>query len=68
LAFIGWTMLQRTTAFDAAWPDVSLNLRTAIAVIGAVVLGVSASALAYKADQKAPDKAGQKAPGKPLVE
>jgi hypothetical protein len=51
-AFVGWTMLQRTTAFDAAWPNTSLDARTAIAVIGAVLLGVLASVLAYKADQK----------------
>jgi hypothetical protein len=54
LAFVGWTMLQRTTAFDAAWPEVSPSARTSIALIGAIVLGVIVSALAYKADQKQP--------------
>jgi hypothetical protein len=52
LAFVGWTMLQRTTAFDAAWPAVREETRTAVALIGAIVLGVIASALAYQADQK----------------
>src|SRR3954447_1410357 len=50
LAFVGWTMLQKATAFDA----VAGNLldeatRNVIALIGGVVLGVGAAALAYKA-------------------
>jgi hypothetical protein len=52
LAFVGWTMLQRSTAFDAAFPNVPSGPRTAIAVIGAIVLGTVAALLAYKADKK----------------
>lgn len=51
-AFVGWTMLQRTTAFDAAWPQVTSGARTAVALIGAIALGVLVSVLAYSADQK----------------
>lgn len=52
LAFVGWTMLQKTTAFDAVAPFLREPPRYAIAVIGAVVLGTLAVALAQKADQK----------------
>jgi len=53
LAFIGWTMLQKSTAFDAAFPNVPWGPRFVISIIGAVVLGLVAALLAYKADQKA---------------
>jgi hypothetical protein len=56
LAFVGWTMLQRATAFDAAFPGVSSGLRTTIALIGAVLLGLVAAMLAYRADQSPPPK------------
>jgi hypothetical protein len=51
VAFAGWCMAQRTTAFDsvASW---SLNTRSVIAIIGALALGAVATALSYKADQK----------------
>ncbi len=56
LAFVAWTMLQKATAFDAVvlhwsigWPEAG---RSATAIIGAIALGVLASTLAYKADQK----------------
>jgi hypothetical protein len=52
LAFIGWTMLQKATAFDAVAPGFSQAGRSATAIIGAIVLGLLAAALAYKADQK----------------
>jgi hypothetical protein len=52
LAFCGWTMLQKATAFDAVFPEMPSGTRSAIAIIGAVVLGLAASALAYKADAK----------------
>lgn len=52
LAFVGWTMLQTTTAFDAAFPQMKVGLRFVIALVGAVVLGLLAALLAYKADQK----------------
>ena len=54
LAFIGWTMLQRATAFDAVFPGMLDASRTVVALFLAVVLGASAAALAYKADQKQP--------------
>lgn len=49
LAFVGWTMLQKATAFDAVshLPDAA---RTVIALFLAVVLGGAATILAYKAD------------------
>jgi hypothetical protein len=53
LAFVGWTMLQKATAFDAVagnlFDDATRNV---IAILGGIVLGVAAAALAYKADQK----------------
>jgi hypothetical protein len=52
LAFVAWTMLQKSTGFDAAFPELAIGPRTAIALIGGVVLGVVAGLLAYKADQK----------------
>lgn len=54
LAFTFWTMLQKSTAFDAIWPSLRDAPRNVIAILGAVVLGAVAAALAYKADQKAP--------------
>jgi hypothetical protein len=57
LAYVGWTMLQKTTAFDAVLPDVAEAPRYAIAIIGAVVLGAAATLLAYKADQTPPPPA-----------
>lgn len=64
LALVGWTMLQRSTAFDAAVQvlkqdhvltnDVSDATRTVIALFLAVVLGAAATLLAYQADQKQP--------------
>jgi hypothetical protein len=50
LAFWGWTMIQRTTAFDAVAPAWSLAAREAAGVLGAIVLVVMATALAYKAE------------------
>ncbi len=52
LAFVGWTMLQRATAFDAVFPNLAEAPRTIIALFLGVVLGLVAAALAYKADQK----------------
>ncbi len=54
LAFLGWTMLQRATAFDAVAHTLPGATRTVIALFLGVVLGLVASALAYKADQKVP--------------
>jgi hypothetical protein len=52
LAFTGWTMLPKATAFDAVAPNFSQAGGSATAIIGAIVLGPLAAALAYKADQK----------------
>jgi hypothetical protein len=55
LAFVGWTMLQRATAFDAVAPGkLSEGGRAVIALFLGVLLGLLAAALAYKADQKEP--------------
>lgn len=52
LAFVGWTMIQKATAFDAVWPSLKDAPRTVIAIFLAVLLGLLATDLAYKADQK----------------
>lgn len=54
LAFVGWTMIQRTTAFDAAFPQLAQAPRTVLALFLGAALGVLAAALAAKADQKTP--------------
>jgi hypothetical protein len=52
LAFFGWTMLQRTTAFDAAFPAVESIPRTVFALFLGAVLGAVTAVLAMKADAK----------------
>ena len=52
LAFAGWTMIQRATAFDALFPSAGDAPRTVIALFLAVILGVGTSLLAQRADQK----------------
>ena len=52
LAFVGWTMLQRMTAFDAIDAGMKDFTRTVIALFLGVVLGLAASSLAYQADRK----------------
>jgi hypothetical protein len=54
LAFVGWTMLQRSTAFDAVVPHMKDAPRTVLALFLSVLLGVVAATLANKADQKTP--------------
>jgi len=55
LAFVGWTMLQKATAFDAVVGDyMNQATRNVVALIGGIVLGVIAAALAYKADAQKP--------------
>jgi hypothetical protein len=54
LAFTAWTMVQRMTAFDVMCPSVAAAPRTVVGVFLAVMLGVAATVLAYKADQTAP--------------
>ena len=51
-AFVAWAMLQKTTVFDAVYPDLGPAPRTVTALFGAVVLGLAANVLAYKADDK----------------
>jgi hypothetical protein len=53
LAFVAWTMLQRSTAFDAIaeWSDAS---RTVAGLFLAVLLGLVAATLARKADENQP--------------
>ncbi len=52
LAFVGWTMLQRATAFDAAFPAFGSIDRTVYALILGAVLGAVTAGLAAKADAK----------------
>ena len=54
LAFVGWTMLQRATAFDAVCGSLAEAPRTVVALFLGVLLGILAASLAYKADQKQP--------------
>ena len=51
LSFVAWTMVQKATAFDAAFPGVNNALRTICAVCGAMMLGALSTFLAYKADE-----------------
>lgn len=51
-AFVGWTMVQRATAFDAVFPYVSDVTRNTIGVLLAFALGGLAAFLAGKADKK----------------
>jgi hypothetical protein len=51
-AFVGWTMLQPTSAFDAIAPSLTIAQRTIAAVFLGVFLGACATVLAYKADAK----------------
>src|SRR3954447_26670661 len=54
LAFVLWTILQKTTAFDALAPDkLSNGGRLLIGLTGAVVLGGVAALLGIKADKAA---------------
>lgn len=53
-AYVAWTMLQKSTAFDAIAPDMSEARRLIIAVFGAIALGVCAKALSDKSDNKEP--------------
>jgi hypothetical protein len=52
LAFFGWTMMQRTTAFDAAFPAMGSIPRTVAALFLGAVLGAVTAGLAMKADAK----------------
>jgi hypothetical protein len=50
-AFVIWTMLQKTTTFDAVAPSFSAAGRSILAILLAIVVGALASLLGYKADQ-----------------
>ena len=54
LAFVGWTMLQPTTAFDAIAGVITPDWRWTIGLALGLVLGVAATLLGIKADQKPP--------------
>ncbi|WP_413991501.1 hypothetical protein ACMDCR_05225 [Labrys okinawensis] len=53
-AFFAWTMLQRATAFDAAFPGMTGGARTVAALFLAVVLGLITTSLSTLADRKHP--------------
>jgi hypothetical protein len=48
LAFTAWTMLQRATAFDAAFPHLTESQRTVFGLLLAAIVIAGASWLAYK--------------------
>lgn len=52
LAFFGWTMLQRATAFDAAFSEMDPIRRTVAALFLGAILGAITAGLAMKADAK----------------
>ncbi len=54
IAFVAWTMLQKATAFDAVCPQLREVPRTVIALFVAVLLGLAAVLLAYRADRHPP--------------
>jgi hypothetical protein len=53
-AFFAWTMLQRATAFDAAFPGMTGGARTVAALFLAVILGLITTSLSSLADRKHP--------------
>jgi len=62
VAFVAWSMLQKATAFDAAFPGLREVDRTVIALFVAVIFGAIAKALADKADKEDSSRAGKKVP------
>jgi len=57
-AFLGWTMLQNPSVFDAIDSSLGQADRTAIALIGALLLGPIAAMLGGKADRSARTETG----------
>jgi len=53
-AYVVWTMLQKSTAFDGVAPDMEEATRMIIAVFAAMVLAAAAKALSDKADAHEP--------------
>jgi hypothetical protein len=53
-AFVLWTMLQKTTAFDAIAPSFSSSGRSILAILLAILVGILANALGVKADKSTP--------------
>jgi hypothetical protein len=54
-AFVGWTIVQKSTAWDAVSPDsLSDGTRALIGAAGAIVLGLLAAGLGTKLDRSAP--------------
>ncbi len=53
-SFVAWCMLQKATAFDAVVPvaEFSSGMRGVTAIIAAIVLGLLAAFLAFKADAR----------------
>jgi hypothetical protein len=67
-AYVVWTMLQKSTAFDAVAPDMEEAPRMIIAVFAALLLGATAKVLSDKADSRDPDTPEpEPEPGQPPV-
>ncbi|HEX5989093.1 MAG TPA: hypothetical protein VFY75_02610 [Solirubrobacterales bacterium] len=54
VAYVGWTMIQKSTAFDAVAPDMSEASRVIVAVFVAFFIGAIAKRLSDKADEVDP--------------
>ncbi|SOD03388.1 hypothetical protein SAMN05216486_1128 [bacterium JGI 053] len=67
LAFLGWTMLQKATAFDAVSGGMADATRTVLALFLAAVLGGAATLLAVKADETDPANVVNRAVNPPPV-
>jgi hypothetical protein len=55
IGFVGWTMLQPTTAFDGVAPEFSPEWRWAFGLTIALVVGIVAALLGMAADKKPAD-------------
>lgn len=65
-AYVAWTMLQKSTAFDAIAPSMNEAKRAVIAVFGAIILAAIAKGLSDKADGSEPPAPGaSEAPAEP---
>lgn len=53
-AFVGWTMLEPASTWNAVAPHVSAGMRVLIATVGAAALAAVTKALTTHADKKAP--------------